>query len=218
MRRAPSSNSNRDPTCFWPTDGNCAVKERRILIINGHPDPARERLCAALCDAYAEAAVDAHHSVRRLDVASLEFPLIRTAAAFIDGAPPPDIVKAQEAVRWSEHIVLVHPLWLGGLPALTKGFLEQVFRYGFALGAPGSGKRGLLSGRTARLVVTMGMPGPIYRLVFGAFGVRSTGRSIFSLAGIRPVKRTLLGMVAGDPPARQAAMLARMRRLGSLAA
>ncbi|HWA60997.1 MAG TPA: hypothetical protein VG939_06460 [Caulobacteraceae bacterium] len=39
---------------------------RRILIVNGHPDPAPERLCAALASAYGEAARAAGRETRRL--------------------------------------------------------------------------------------------------------------------------------------------------------
>jgi putative NADPH-quinone reductase len=28
--------------------------------------------------------------------------------------------------------VIIYPLWLGAMPALLKGFFEQVFRPGFA--------------------------------------------------------------------------------------
>ena len=36
-----------------------ATQARHILVVNGHPDPAPERFCAALCDAYEEGAVEA---------------------------------------------------------------------------------------------------------------------------------------------------------------
>ena len=41
-----------------------------------------------------------------------------------------------EAIVWSEHIVLVFPLWLGTMPAMLKGFLEQVLRPGIAFAYP----------------------------------------------------------------------------------
>lgn len=36
----------------------------------------------------------------------------------------------------AEHIVFVSPLWLGTMPALLKGFLEQVMRPDVALAYP----------------------------------------------------------------------------------
>ena len=49
----------------------------------------------------------------------------------------------------------------------------------------------LLAGRSARTVVTMGMPVLRYRWCFGAFGLRAFGRSMLSFAGIRPVRESL---------------------------
>ena len=104
---------------------------RRISIVQGHPDPSGGRLCHALADAYAGGAEGAGHEVRRVEVARLEFPLLRTQAEFEAGAAPPEIQIAQ-AIHWAEHLVIVYPLWLGTMPALLKGFLEQAFRPGFA--------------------------------------------------------------------------------------
>ena len=192
---------------------------RRILIINGHPDPSPERLCSALADAYAIGARDGGHILRRLDVAGLGLPPIQSQAQFEDASIAPAAAEAQAAIAWAEHIVIIHPLWLGGAPALLKGFFEQVFRYGFAIPAPGkgSGLGGLLKGRSGRLIVTMGMPAFAYLLLFGAHGVKATERSILWLSGISPVRRTLLGMVEANP-ARRRTWLERMRRLGEAAA
>lgn len=55
---------------------------RRIAIIQGHPDPAGHRLLHAMADAYTEGATAAGHEVRRIEVAKLEFPLLRTQADF----------------------------------------------------------------------------------------------------------------------------------------
>jgi putative NADPH-quinone reductase len=80
------------------------------------------------------------------------------------------------------------------MPALLKGFLEQVFRPGFAvgIGAPGRSGGSPLSGRTARLVVTMGMPAFVYRWYFRAHGIRSLERGVLSFCGIGPIKESLI--------------------------
>ena len=106
-----------------------------------------------------------------------------------------------------------YPLWLGGMPALLKGFLEQVLRPGFAFSMDkASAKK--LKGRTARIVVTMGMPALIYRWYFGAHGLKMLKRSILGFCGIGPVGSTLFGAVEGNPRGRDAA-LAKMRVLGA---
>ena len=189
---------------------------RRILILDGHPDLRPQRLARALVAAYAEGARAAGHEVRILQVAALDLPSLRTADDF--AAPPPDAVAAVQAdIRWAQHLAIFHPLWLGAAPALLKGFFEQVFRYGFALSETSPFDR-LLRGRTARIVVTMGMPAPAYALMFGAFGVRSLERSVLNLAGIWPARHTLLGGVGKASDAVRRGWLARVRRLGAAAA
>ena len=78
-----------------------------ILILNGHPDPESKGLCYAIADAYADGAREAGHSVTRLDIARLDFGFLRSQAAFEHDPPPPDIARAQEAVRTATHLVVV---------------------------------------------------------------------------------------------------------------
>jgi putative NADPH-quinone reductase len=177
---------------------------RHILVINGHPDPSPERFAAALCDAYASGARDAGFVVHRLEIGRFDLPPIRNAEDFIGGPVPEAARFAQGEISWADHIVIVHPLWLGGQPAMLKAFFEQVFRYGFAISQPGAKSlRRLLKGRSARLVVTMGMPAPVFRFVFGAFGVRGLERGLLRLSGISPIRRTLIGLVEGDAAVRR---------------
>ena len=191
---------------------------KKVLVINGHPDGRPERLCAALADAYADGANAAGHLVRRCKLASVQFPMVTSREAFEKDPPPEDIKRVQDDIKWADHLVIVHPLWLGGPPALLKGMLEQVFRYGFALGKPGSGQgMGLLGGRSARIIVTMGMPSPVYRFVFGAFGVRAIERGILLISGIRPIRRTLVGNVEGMSEHERIEMLEKVSNYGRAA-
>lgn len=105
----------------------------RMAIIQGHPDPAGRHLLHAMADAYVEGAIGAGHEVRRIEVAQLEFPLLRTQAEFEAGSLPPSLSQALEDLRWAEHWVFFFPLWHGTMPALLKGFLEHIFRPGFAM-------------------------------------------------------------------------------------
>ncbi|HJV61364.1 MAG TPA: NAD(P)H-dependent oxidoreductase [Albitalea sp.] len=192
---------------------------KRILIIEGHPDPGAARLGHALAEAYAEGAAAAGHSVQRLQVAQLDFPLLRSKADWESGAVPAALEPAQHAIRWAEHLVLIFPLWLGGMPALLKAFLEQVARPGFALGK--GGPKGLpaklLRGRSARIVVTMGMPAFVYRWYFFGHSLRSLKRNILGFVGVAPVRQTIVGSVDALSDADRNAWLARLRRLGQRA-
>lgn len=193
---------------------------RRILIVIGHPDPSPDRLCRGLAKAYGEGAEQAGHVVRRVDLAALDFPMLRTMQEFEHGVVPNSLKEAAEAIVWAEHIVFVFPLWLGTMPALLKAFLEQVMRPGTAFAYPDKGggfPKTLLRGRSARMVVTMGMPSIFYRLWFLSHGIAGMRRSILRFAGISPVRETLFGMVAGAGDATRAKWLGQIRKLGERA-
>ena len=187
---------------------------KRILIVNGHPDPDSAHLLHALADVYAAGARQAGHEVRRIDVAMLEFPLLRSKQEFEQATPVACIRAAQDDIRWAEHVVILHPLWLGMMPALLKGFLEQVLRPGFAHRVGGPGPMSLLKGRSARIVITMGMPAIAYRWWFGAHGLKALDQSILRFCGLKPVRSTLIGMVEALSAAKRDRWLACLSDLG----
>lgn len=188
-----------------------------VTIIQGHPDPAAGHFGPALAAAYGEGAEAAGHSVRTIELARLEFPLLRSQDEFQNAAMPAALEEARDAIDWADHLVIAYPLWLGTMPALLKGFLEQVLRPGFAFERGGGWPGGRLKGKSARVVVTMGMPAFVYRWYFRAHSLRSLERSILGFVGIRPVRSTLVGMVEGLGDAKRARWLERMRRLGARA-
>lgn len=172
---------------------------KRIALLQGHPDAAGNHLLNAMADAYAEGATSSGHEVRRIEVAKLDFPLLRTQAEFESGELPPALVQARDDMRWAEHWVFLFPLWHGTMPALLKAFLEHIFRPGFAMEyREKQFPKRLLAGRSARVVVTMGMPVMLYRWYFGAFGVRAFERSMLGFAGIRPIHESFYGLTFAD--------------------
>ena len=191
----------------------------RIVIIQAHPDPAGGHLCHALAQAYADGARQAGREVRVVDVARLDFPLLRTQKAWTEGEVPASLRPAQEDIRWADHLVFFFPLWLGDMPALLKGFLEQIARRGFAF-EPVEGNplgRKLLTGRSARVIVTMGMPALVYRWIFRAHSLRSLERNILGFVGIAPVHETLIGLVDRLGDKGVARWCAKLRKLGAQA-
>jgi putative NADPH-quinone reductase len=187
-----------------------------ILILDGHPDPG-PAFCHALAEAYVEGARSAGHETRLTRLADAQFPVLRSAAAFNTAPTEPDLLRAREDIAWAGHLVLVFPLWLGAAPALLKAFLEQTARGGFMMVMGPRGAIGRLKGKSARLIVTMGMPALIYRLAFGAHGVASLSKSVFGFAGASPIRSTLIGMVEAKA-AVQKRRIDRIRALGAKAA
>jgi putative NADPH-quinone reductase len=196
------------------------MDRRSILVLQGHPDPSEARFGRALSECYKRGAREAGHEVRTVDVGRIDFPLVRTQQEWKHGELPPALREGQQAIGWAEHLVLFFPLWMGDMPALLKGFLEQVLRPGFALkdadGSPFGQKA--LQGRTARVVVTMGMPALVYRWYFRAHSVRALERNILGLVGIAPVHETLIGQVDGLTETDRQRWLERLKQLGRRAA
>ena len=175
-------------------------------------------LCHALADAYAAGAIGAGHDVQRIEIAALDFPLIRSEDQFVNTDAPPCIVEAQQIIAEAEHLVFVYPMWLGTMPALMKAFLEQTFRYGFALDTSKAGFPGkLLKGRSARVVMTMGMPVVAYRRLFGAHSLKSFEQSILKMSGIKPIRESLFGGVGAVSDEKRNRWLAGLRKLGQRA-
>ncbi|GMU42456.1 MAG: NAD(P)H-dependent oxidoreductase [Xanthomonadales bacterium] len=189
---------------------------RRICLIQGHPS-RDNHFCHALAQAYMDGARTAGHDVREIRVAELDFPLLRERADW-EGAPPPAIAAAQRDFDWAEHLVIVYPLWLGALPALLKAFFEQLLRPGFAFqGKVGEATHLPLRGRSARTIVTMGMPGIVYRLWYRAHTLRAFERNVLRFVGIKPCRHSVVGQVEGLSELARAEWLGHLRSLGARA-
>ena len=115
-----------------------------------------------------------------------------------------------------EPLFAVGELWLGSMPALLKAFLEQVFRPGFAFSKTEAGKtwKKSLTGKSARIVVTMGMPAFVYRWYFGAHSLKRLERNILGFCGIGPIKESLIGMVEAKDGGKREKWLEKIQALG----
>ena len=190
---------------------------KRILILQGHPDVSQPHLCHALASSYSAGAEGAGHTVRHVNVAELDFPLLRTQKNFETGTVPVNLKTSQDDLLWAEHVVVFFPLWLGDMPAMLKGFFEQLLRPSFVGEYANYFDKKILSGRSARVVATMGMPAAIYRWYFRAHSVKSLERSLLGTVGIAPVNETLIGNAGNMKPAEATKWLRKLERLGAAA-
>ena len=104
---------------------------------------------------------------------------------------------------------------MGGMPALVKAWFEQVFRYGFAMVVHEEGWERKLKHKSARLVVTMGMPSFFYKWYFGQHGTSVLRRSIMGFSGIGPIRQTLVGRIDNMTEARAKTCFEEMKELGA---
>ncbi len=159
-----------------------------ILIVLGHPDTGS--FDAALAHAYAKGAKDAGAAVEILELGKLQFdPILHRGYHEIQSLEP-DLVRAQELIRWANHLVFIYPSWWGNMPALLKGFIDRVFLPGFAFkyreNSPFWDK--FLGGRSARIILTMDSPGLWNRLVYHRANIYAMKAATLEFCGIKPVK------------------------------
>jgi putative NADPH-quinone reductase len=193
--------------------------KNRILIIDGHPDPKGPHFVHELAEFYRQGAKEGGHAVRVLHVGALRFPLLTSSRSYLKGKVPASIVTAQKSIRWADHVVLLYPLWLGTLPAKLKGFIEQVLRPGFAFEQRGAGQRPrrLLTGRSARIIVTRGMPELFDEVDRSPRSIRNVAAEVLEICGVRPVRITVVEGAETLTAVERDKIHYDMRRLGATA-
>lgn len=185
-----------------------------ILLIHGHP--SKESYCFALAQAYKQGALSAGAEVREIHVGDLQFnPNLAHGYRKITELED-DLIRAQDAIRWAEHLVFVYPTWWGTIPALLKGFIDRTFLPGFAFKYRGNSPwwDRLLTGRSARLIVTMDAPVWFFRMVYGKPGHNAMKKMILEFCGIKPVKITSFGSVKRSSEKQRISWLDKVRHLG----
>lgn len=189
---------------------------RNIAILYGHPDPSTDRLCYALAKAYQDAALLTGHAVRFVKISDLKYDTLISSQDFQEGVIPKDIFDVQNTLQWADHYLLIFPLWMGSMPGQFKMFLEQVFRPGFALDYSKQGFPGkMLKGKSADIVVTMGMPKLAYESYYFSHGIRNLRRNILYFCGIKPVHLTYIGGVETASKKQSSKWFEKMAELGS---
>jgi putative NADPH-quinone reductase len=189
--------------------------KKKILVILGHPDT--ESFCGTLAKAYIEGAKTTGVEIRELMLGDMNFdPILWKGYNRIQELEP-DLVKAQELIQGSDHLVFIYPNWWGTMPALMKGFFDRVFLPGFAFryreNSPFWDK--LLSGRTAHLIVTMDTPPWYYRWIYHRPGHNEMKRTILGFCGIKVVKITEFAIIRNSLPQMREKWISMVERLGS---
>lgn len=192
---------------------------RRILVADLHP--ARLSLSAGLAQAYRTGAEAAGHQTRTARLSEMSFdPDFGQSSFRAAPALEPDIQAFRENLTWAEHVVLILPMWWGGLPAKTKGLFDRTLLPGYAfdprqkrMGLP----KPLLAGRTGRLILTSDTPGWAFWLMYGRALRNQVQRQILSYVGIKSSGFTHFSPVEHSTDTIRARWLAQTEALGQTA-
>jgi NAD(P)H dehydrogenase (quinone) len=187
---------------------------KKALIINGHPD--KESLCFALAESYKKGADSAGTDCKLVNLIDLDFNPILTFGYRRISELEPDLVEMQQEILAADHLVFVYPNWWATFPALLKGFVDRIFVPGFAFkyheDSPSWDK--LLTGKTARVIVTMDTPKWYYFLININAGHNAMKIGILEFCGIKPVKITTFAPVKSSNEISRRKWLAEVEELG----
>ncbi|WP_347049511.1 NAD(P)H-dependent oxidoreductase [Flavobacterium olei] len=168
---------------------------KKILIINGHPNA--ESFNFALAESYKNGAIASGAAVETITIANLNFnPNLKFGYQKRTDLEP-DLVESWEKIKRADHLVWLHPVWWGGLPAITKGFIDRLFLPGmtFQYRENSVWWDKLLKGKTAHIITTLDQPGWYYRLAFGRPSVNQLKKSTLEFCGVKPIKVSYIGIV-----------------------
>src|SRR3954463_1411507 len=160
---------------------------RKIMIVVGHPQSRTLR--GALGEAYQRGAQAAGHDVKLFALAEMKFDPILREGYRMEQPLEPDLQAAYDALAACDHLVIIFPLWCGDMPALLKGFIERLLQPDLIRrqDTDNAMNWAIFNNKTARVVMTMGMPVSIYRFWYGGHALKLLARNILKFIGIKPV-------------------------------
>ncbi len=133
------------------------------LIVVAHP--IEKSFTMSVARAYAAELKSLGHSVEIFDLYRAEFdPILRAAelapVSSEESPIDPYVEREQEAVRATNVLTVIYPLWWLSMPAMMKGYIDRVFARGFAYESRNGKVHGLLGGKKAVLMTVSGAPMP----------------------------------------------------------
>ena len=187
---------------------------KQILIINGHPNS--DSFNFELFDAYKKGALNSGAEIKEIVIKDLFFNPNLQFGYQKRTELEPDLLDAWEKIKWADHLVWVHPVWWGGLPAITKGFIDRLFLPGFAFQFRENSVwwDKLLTGKTAHIITTLDQPSWFYRFAYGRPSVNQLKKSTLEFCGIKPVKVTYVGAVKNMELSKRNKWLEKIEKLG----
>lgn len=188
---------------------------KRVLIVQGHPN--KDSLSSRIAATYKEGAEAGGAEVDEIIVKDLNFNPILFLGYKRKEKLEDDIVASQKKIAWADHIVFIYPNWWGTYPALFKGFIDKALWPGFAFQyrKDSAGIDKLLTGKSARVIVTMDTPMWYYNLIQGRPGHRAIRGATLMFCGIKPVKFLTLTPVRNAGEKKINTWLEKVYRLGT---
>ncbi|WEK06449.1 MAG: NAD(P)H-dependent oxidoreductase [Candidatus Devosia phytovorans] len=119
----------------------------RVHVIHAHP--VETSYNRALFQAAIDGLTEAGHEVDALNLYDEDFPAVlsreeRLGYHDVPGNLTPAVKPYVDRLRAAEALVIVHPVWNYGYPAILKGYFDRIFLPGVSFVMHGGGDRGKL--------------------------------------------------------------------------
>lgn len=186
----------------------------KIVIINGHPD--EESYNFAIAQAYKSGAEKSGAEIREIVIRNLKFNPNLQFGYRKRTELEPDLLEAQETLKWAGHIVWIYPVWWGSVPAIMKGFLDRVLLPGFAF----KKREGSLwwdkyfTGKTSRIICTLDQPSWYYKWFNGSPSHTAMKKLTMNFIGVKSVKITSIGPIRLSKDTFREKWLQKIEKLG----
>jgi len=160
---------------------------KKILVIDRHQN--EESFNNAITQVYLKGAKESKAEIKTTIIRDLQFNSNLAFGYQKISVLEPDSIDAQEKIKWADHLIWIHPVWWGGLPAITKGFIDSIFLpvFDFKCKENSVWWDKLLKGKTAHKITTLDQPGWYYWLIYGKPSVNQLKKSILEFCGVKPV-------------------------------
>lgn len=187
---------------------------KKIVIINGHPN--KESLNFGFAEAYKKGALENNFEIQEITISNLTFNPNLEFGFQKRTELEPDLLESWEKIKWADHLVWIHPVWWGGLPAIMKGFIDRLFLPGLAFKYKEDSLlwTKLLKGKTAHIITTLDQPSWYYRLVYGRPSVNQLKRSTLKFCGIKQVKISYFSVVKNSNDRLRQKWISKVEELG----
>lgn len=189
---------------------------KKVLVINGHPD--KESFNFGLSASYKKGVEKSGAEVKEINIRELNFDPNLQFGYRKRTELEPDLLDAQEKLKWADHLVWIYPVWWGSVPAMMKGFLDRVLLPGFAF----KKREGSLwwdkffKGKTARIICTLDQPSWYYKWVYSAPSSKALKKLTLNYIGVSKVRITTIGPIRLSKDSFRAKWLQKVEKLGQL--
>ena len=188
----------------------------RTLIIYAHPND--QSFCNAILATAVSACNKNGQNVRVSDLYQEHFNPVMTKEE-LRGIIDKKVIDKQtreyiDAIKASDHLILIFPVWWTTMPAMMKGFIDKVIFPSeiYDYNKNGHGVTGLLPNIKVTVISTMDCPSLIYKFFYGNVLKYALIKGIFKTIGVKKVNWLNFSVVKRSTRLQRKIWLAKVRK------